>query len=324
MPKVSVIVPVYGVENFIERCARSLFEQTLDDIEFIFINDCTKDNSIEILNKTIKDYPHRKQQIRIENMPTNSGLAAVRRHGTQLATGDYIIHCDSDDWIDNDMLDKMYQKIKATNADIVMVDVYKELLDYRYLINAPYSNNKKEIISAFIRGNAIYQWNKLIKKELYIKYLPYLKEGFDMSEDYSIIVPLSMGADKIEYVPNTYYHYTQYNNNAITKKKVTQKEINGWLRSVECVVDYTQKNNINDYESDIIYRKLMIKYWCILRTRGELQKKISNIYPEINIHIRNLMKEAPGRRAQLLFYTVIKGYTNCFNLLLRLGIIKII
>ena len=65
MPKVSVVIPVYGVEKYIERCARSLFEQTLDDIEYIFVNDCTKDRSIDILNEVINDYPARKQQIRM-------------------------------------------------------------------------------------------------------------------------------------------------------------------------------------------------------------------------------------------------------------------
>ena len=97
MPKVSVVIPVYGVEKYIERCARTLFEQTIDDIEYIFVNDCTKDRSIEILEQVIKDYPQRKGQIRIENMLTNSGQAAVRRCGIELATGEYIIHCDSDD-----------------------------------------------------------------------------------------------------------------------------------------------------------------------------------------------------------------------------------
>ena len=87
MPKVSVCIPVYGVENYIERCARSLFEQTLDDIEFIFVDDCSPDRSIEILKHVIDEYRHsfekRNYTVRIEQMPTNSGLAAVRRHGIQ-------------------------------------------------------------------------------------------------------------------------------------------------------------------------------------------------------------------------------------------------
>ena len=84
MPKVSVLVPVYGVEKFIERCARSLFEQTLNDMEFIFVDDCTPDRSIEILKSVIEEYrlrfAEKKYEVRIERLPTNSGLAAVRKH----------------------------------------------------------------------------------------------------------------------------------------------------------------------------------------------------------------------------------------------------
>ena len=84
MPKVSVIVPVYGVEKYIERCARSLFEQTLDDMEFIFVDDCTPDRSIEKLKSIIEEYQLRfaemNYEVRTERMPTNSGQAAVRRH----------------------------------------------------------------------------------------------------------------------------------------------------------------------------------------------------------------------------------------------------
>lgn len=124
MPKVSVVIPVYGVEKYIERCARSLFEQTLDDIEFIFVDDCTPDRSMEILAQIIKEYRLRFAEknyvVRTERMPTNSGQAAVRRHGIQLCTGNYIIHCDSDDWVDKDLYKQMYLLAISSGTDIVI------------------------------------------------------------------------------------------------------------------------------------------------------------------------------------------------------------
>ena len=84
MPKVSIIIPVYGVEKYIERCARSLFEQTLDCIEYIFVDDCSPDKSIEILERIIEEYRPRfageRKVVQIERMLTNSGQAAVRKH----------------------------------------------------------------------------------------------------------------------------------------------------------------------------------------------------------------------------------------------------
>ncbi len=115
MPKVSVIIPVYGVENSIERCARSLFEQTLDEMEYLFIDDCTKDRSIEVLKSVLKDYPKRKSQVTIHRMDNNSGQAKVREWGILNATGEYIIHCDSDDWVDKDIYRELYEKAKEND-----------------------------------------------------------------------------------------------------------------------------------------------------------------------------------------------------------------
>ena len=86
MPKVSIIIPVYGVEKYIERCARSLFEQTLDDIEYLFIDDSTPDRSIDILKRVLENYSHRKSQVNIHRREQNSGQAIVRNWGMQNAT----------------------------------------------------------------------------------------------------------------------------------------------------------------------------------------------------------------------------------------------
>ena len=123
-PKVSVIVPIYGVEAYIERCAVSLFEQTLDDIEYIFVNDCTPDNSMTILSEVLSRYPQRREQVRIINQPKNLGAAKAREDGIKAARGEYIIHCDSDDWVDTNMYQLLYEKAKADNSDMVICDWY--------------------------------------------------------------------------------------------------------------------------------------------------------------------------------------------------------
>ena len=129
MPKVSVIIPVYGVEKYIERCARSLFEQTLNDIEYIFVDDCSPDKSIEILEHIVEEYRPRftreKKVVRIERMLTNSGLPAVRKHGIQFSTGEYVIHCDSDDWVHPEMYERLYNYAVTGDYDMVWCDYYR-------------------------------------------------------------------------------------------------------------------------------------------------------------------------------------------------------
>ena len=133
MPKVSIIVPVYGAEKYIERCARSLFEQTLDDIEFIFVDDCTPDRSIDILKVVIEKFRLRfgekKYVVRIERMPMNSGQGAVRRHGIQLATGDYITFCDSDDFMPEDAQTISKGCIRAKSGTVIEDSGVREEID---------------------------------------------------------------------------------------------------------------------------------------------------------------------------------------------------
>ena len=114
--KVSVCIPVYGVEKYIERCARSLFEQTMkDDIEFIFVNDCTPDKSIEVLQKVLEEYPNRKEQVKIIHHEINRGVSAARKTALMNSHGEYIIFCDSDDWVDTNLYEVMYKKAVEEN-----------------------------------------------------------------------------------------------------------------------------------------------------------------------------------------------------------------
>ena len=126
MPKVSVIVPIYNVEKYIERCLRSLFEQTLDDIEYIFINDCTPDNSMIILEKVLEEYPHRIKQVKIINHEQNQGQAGARTSGMKAMPGEYMIHCDPDDWVEVDMYEIMYAFANEINSDVVVCDFFHE------------------------------------------------------------------------------------------------------------------------------------------------------------------------------------------------------
>jgi glycosyltransferase involved in cell wall biosynthesis len=126
MPVLSIIVPIYKVERYISPCTHSLFGQTHSDIEYIFVNDYTPDNSIKILLEVLKNYPDRSEQVKILNHEYNRGLAAARQSGLDAATGEYLIMVDSDDWLEIDMIAKMYEKAIKEDADIVIADFYED------------------------------------------------------------------------------------------------------------------------------------------------------------------------------------------------------
>ena len=124
-PEISVIVPIYGVEKYIARCAERLFNQTMtDSVEFIFVNDATKDNSIGVLRDVISQYPRLESRIRIISHNENKGLPSARNTGLAAARGEYIVHIDGDDFAEPTMLEDLYAAIKKANADFAWSDYY--------------------------------------------------------------------------------------------------------------------------------------------------------------------------------------------------------
>lgn len=125
-PKLSIIIPVYKAEKFIERCCVSLFEQTLNDIEYIFVDDCSPDNSVNIIREIAASYPEREPLVKILTHTPNRGVSFSRQQGLEAATGEFIIHCDSDDWADLDMYESAYKAAVNNDADVVRMGFITE------------------------------------------------------------------------------------------------------------------------------------------------------------------------------------------------------
>ena len=262
MPRVSVIIPVYGVEKYIERCVRSLFSQTLSDMEFIFIDDCTPDLSVEILQKLIDEYnPYLKGKrsiVNIYKMPSNMGQAEVRRVGCNLATGDYVIHCDSDDWVDEDMYEKLYRAAVTQNSDVVICDFYQSTsCDDRY-IKACYSTDRDVIICDLMKGRGYWSLcNKLIKRSLYdsVERFPVA----NMGEDMVLTLQLLSNSNKISYIETSCYHYF-INETSIVRNKSVDSIVGRFsqvVKNVHVLEDVFRKLNTSlDFNFSLDYLKL--------------------------------------------------------------------
>lgn len=223
MPKVSVIVPVYGVEQYIEHCAESLMRQTIDDVEYIFINDASKDRSEERLLHVIQQHPNRKSQISILSHAENKGLPAARNTGLDAATGEYIFHCDSDDFLEPDMLEQLYTQATQEDADIVWCDWYLSFNhNERYMVQ-PQAISPRHAVSLMLNGVMKYNvWNKLTKRTLYTNNHIRFPEGNQMGEDMTMI-QLTACASKVGYVNKALYHYIRVNSSAMTQQYSTEK-----------------------------------------------------------------------------------------------------
>lgn len=166
--KVSVCIPVYKAEAYIEHCARSLFEQTLlDGLEFIFVDDCTPDRSFEILERLLVEYPHRRPQVKIIRQLQNSGVCRARKVAMQHAIGTYIIHCDPDDWVEPMMYEILYARAEATQADMVYCDYIRYHSEKsQVVIQLGDLKDNEEMIRQFLYRTitATCLWNKLYRR----------------------------------------------------------------------------------------------------------------------------------------------------------------
>lgn len=207
MEKIAVIIPVYNVEKYLERCLESIIHQTYNELEIICINDGSTDNSLKICEKM----KHIDNRIRIITQE-NKGLAAVRNRGVQEALSDYISFVDSDDFIDNDYIEKLYKCLIQSNTDISVANVkYENIEQERYLLDEEFKEkkilNREQAMCEFLNpggGLGNYIVNKLYKKSVFneIKF-PENK----LFEDAYTMFRILNNANYVSVEMNTNYHY---------------------------------------------------------------------------------------------------------------------
>lgn len=289
MPRVSVIIPVYRVEKYIERCARSLFEQTLDDIEYLFVDDCTPDRSIEVLKNVLEEYPQRKPQVIIHRMEKNSGQAAVRKWGMQNATGEYIIHCDSDDWVHKDMYQAMYEKAVSEDADFVVCNYCESNgKEIKKVKKGSHTTDAKVFFE-----NIIYQtdqwslWNKLFRRSLLKEIIIYPK--YAMGEDYVLCLQLVWNSKSMAYIDKTYYFY-YINELSLTKSvsiETIEKRFHQSVGNAEDILRFLNEKGLYERYKEAIDCVLLNKKNILLPLIGirKYYKIWHETFPELNSRI---------------------------------------
>lgn len=227
--KVSIGIPVYGVEKFIERCARSLFEQTYENLEYIFVDDFSPDKSIEILKHIIGQYPNRKHQIHIIRHDFNKGLACARNTFIANAKGEFVLHVDSDDWIERNAIELLVDKQKHGDYDIVTADTEVIRPEYTEVRNLPQFDSPMELTLALLRRTIpVNVWGRLIRKSLYTENKIWASEGVNMSEDLNVMPRLSYYAKNIASIRKVLFHYDCFNENSYTANFNEEKQNMVW------------------------------------------------------------------------------------------------
>lgn len=256
--RISVIVPVYGVEAYIGRCAESLMAQTWPDTEFIFVDDGSPDRSVDVLQAVLDQYPDRN--VHIVRKP-NGGLPQARLSGLLVATGDYIVHLDSDDWLEPDALQSLAQKALESGADLIYYDFWKEYGSRRKLdAERTYTAATKQVyMRRLYRDGAYgYLWNKMARRSLY--------EGlffprYNMHEDIVVATQLLYKAGSVAQLSKPLVHYRRDNPSASTR--VGKKQRRGQMaRNYLDLYEYYRSNPepIAPVVNDLLLRAAWVGY----------------------------------------------------------------
>ena len=289
MPKVSYIVAVYNVADYIEQCARSLFEQTLEDIEIIFVNDASSDGCGEIIRRTLEEYPHRKGQVKILTHEKNEQIMATRKDGLSAASGEYINFIDGDDYVEPRMAELMYGKAVEKDADIVVCDIFwYERNSMRVVSLAPNGiigngeNVRDDTINRKVMPNI---WCRLIRRTLFEENHIVWPVAAQI-EDMVLSVQAVYYAKRIAHVPVPLYCYrlNPHSISCVNSPEKSEKKLQMYVQNNKLIFDFLEEKGIaNKYSQGILINKIGAKNHIIHYTSQRKYLKLwLNTYPELN------------------------------------------
>lgn len=316
MPKVSVIVPVYNVEKYIEKCLNTLVNQALQDIEIIVVNDGATDNSEKIINEFLEKYPEKIVYLKKEN----GGLSDARNFGIPYAKGEYIAFVDSDDYVETFMYQEMYEIAKKENSDMVECDFIWEYPNKSRIDTGEIYNNKKEMAHKV----RVVAWNKLIKKCILDETKIEFPKGYRY-EDLEFTYKLIPYLDKVSFLKKPCVHYIQRDNSISNTQNERTKEI---FDILDHIIDYYKEKGIyEEYKTELEYTYTRIVLcssllrMCKVKDK-EIKKKLLNLaWDNLNNRFPNwkknkILKESKSKKdlyMKSINKTTYKIYTKIFR-----------
>ena len=272
--KISIITPVYKAEKYLGRLIDSILCQTYRNFELILVDDGSPDKSGEICD----EYAKIDRRITVIHK-SNGGVSSARQAGLDSATGDYIIHADSDDWVSLNLLEELISCVKDTNADMVIFDFYRVNKYTKELISQkPSSLQYKQVLRDVVSGH-LYAccWNKLIKRDVINKYHASFPKGFNFSEDKCFLVSLLLNPLSVAYLPKSLYYYDVTVNTVSLVRQITLSSMNDGF----AMVAYLEEKLGEEFNREIYETKRRLKLRAI-ESRLYTNTEVNGVYKELN------------------------------------------
>lgn len=271
--KLSIVLPVYGVEKYIEKCAVSLFSQTTtEDVEFVFVNDATKDNSMLILKDVIQKFDDLKDKVHIINHKCNQGLAAARLTGLLAAKGDYIWLMDSDDWVEPDSIETIMKSLDVS-PDVLYFNYFRNSKDEQQVNVDKYYPT---LLNCLCIRFTLCVWRMVVKRDIFIKNKCLPIPGIDMSEDIVLHSRIRYYFSSVIVLDKPLYHYRIDNTNSYVNN-VGAKQMTQIVEGVKAISAFYKVNDFSRNIRRCIAYKALTTYSMVSQANEELYRSLSEI-----------------------------------------------
>lgn len=300
--KVSMVIPVYNCESYLERTINSYLQQTLQDWELILVDDGSKDKSWEIINEFVA------KDSRIKGYhKENGGCVSARQYGMQYATGDYLIHVDHDDWAEPDFLENLYNTAVETGADMVWCDCFcNESKVWKFTCPEDPAETIRQMLQQKLWGVA---WNRLFKTSLAKKY-GIVPHHISMWEDFSYCIPILLHCEKIVYCKKPLYHYNMEVENSMVRRQMVKIMATEYCNAAQHLDKVLRAaNRLEEFKYDLDALKLFAVRDFIDDKRIRDYNKFVGVFPEA---ISNIWQHKDYPMRLKLCSALIQNHLSCF------------
>lgn len=314
-PAVSILIPVYRSERYIEKCLQSVLTQTYHNLEVIIINDATPDNSMAIVDNLTAQYP--RNVLRIVHHESNKGIAATRNELLELASGEYLLFVDSDDYIAQDAIESLVSITTQTNADLVRCNYIALKNDTETAVSIPSFTDKEQLLKRHIAAwdSIEAMWQLFIRRSLITDNHISFAKGINASEDHLMMIKLYLFARIIVDAPKPVYYYRIDNELSVTH--INPKAFHDSMyKGMDDAINFLKKNGVYDtYRDEVLTRTFLTKQTFLLNKENRDIDLYLDTHPECNSYYR---KFNYSKKQRILFKLAESGHRRLLKLIASL------
>lgn len=317
-PKVSILIPVYNAEKYVEKCLQSVFCQTYQDLEVIVIDDATPDNSMSFVNTMAQQITSENISLRIIHHETNKGIAETRNELLENATGDYLLFVDSDDYIAKDAVEQLVDRAVRTGADLIRCNYIAVKNRTETIVRIPPFKDKEHLLRRHIAAwdSTEAMWQLFISRSLIEKANIRFAKGINAAEDHLMLIKLYYYAQHITDADRPFYYYRIDNEQSVTHVNPAAFHLSMY-KAMDKAIAFLKKEGVYDaFREEALTRTFLTKQTFLLNKDNRDIDFYMDEHPECNSYYRkfnfNLSQKILFKLAELRQRSALKILTRLF------------